>query len=60
MYGKTEVAANLLENVWLPGIGTFILNLIVTRASAGPGARGRHVAAHAAGPPMHMHMGTTH
>ncbi|PSC70040.1 Amino acid transporter isoform A [Micractinium conductrix] len=30
MYGATDVSDNLLGNTWLPGAGTFVLNLIVT------------------------------
>lgn len=30
MYGATNISDNLLENEWLPGVGTFILNLAVT------------------------------
>ncbi|KAI7845451.1 hypothetical protein COHA_001001 [Chlorella ohadii] len=30
MYGASGISDNFLENIWLPGVGTFILNLIVT------------------------------
>ena len=29
-YGYTDTADNILENEWIPGVGTFILNLGVT------------------------------
>lgn len=30
LYGYTDTAENILENEWIPGVGTFILNLCVT------------------------------
>ena len=29
MYG-TQTSSNVLENEWIPGIGTFILNMLIT------------------------------
>lgn len=30
MYGATNVSENVSENEWLPGVGTFVLNLVIT------------------------------
>jgi sodium-coupled neutral amino acid transporter 10 len=30
MYGASGISDNFLENIWLPGVGTFVINLLVT------------------------------
>ena len=39
-YGD-QTSANLLENEWLPGVGTFVLNMARSGGGAQPGAGGR-------------------
>lgn len=29
-YGASGISDNFLENIWLPGVGTFVVNLLVT------------------------------
>lgn len=40
-YGATNVSDNLLQNEWLPGVGTFVLNLAVTSEPHLAGWRGQ-------------------
>lgn len=40
-YGATNISDNLLNNIWLPGVGTVILNLTVT-SEQGPWGRWLH------------------
>lgn len=30
MYGVSETSDNILQNIWLPGVGTFIMNFVIT------------------------------